>query len=81
MTERFIFHILSVSTLNFLYFNFFLASFSVTFLSDGIATSISEQMLPVVLLIMISTIGLCFYVPASPYPTFGFHKPASITNL
>jgi hypothetical protein len=43
MTKHFIFHIRLVSILTFLYFDFFSGSFCITFLSDGIATSISKQ--------------------------------------
>jgi hypothetical protein len=43
MTNHFMFHILWISILRFLYFNFFSASFCITFLSDGIATSINKQ--------------------------------------
>jgi hypothetical protein len=39
MTRHLIFHISGVSILTILYFNFFLASFCGTFLTDGIATS------------------------------------------
>jgi hypothetical protein len=43
VTKHFMFHIRWISILKFLYFNFFLDSFSIAFLSDGIATSISKQ--------------------------------------
>jgi hypothetical protein len=43
MTKYFIFHIRWIPILKFLYFNFFSDSFCITFLSDGIATSISKQ--------------------------------------
>jgi hypothetical protein len=45
MTKHFIFHIRRFSILIFLYFNIFLVSFCTAFLSDGIATSISKQIL------------------------------------
>jgi hypothetical protein len=35
ITKHFMFHIRSVSVLKFLYFNFFLDSFCITYLSDG----------------------------------------------
>jgi hypothetical protein len=45
MTKYFMFHIRWISMLKFLYFHFFSGSFCITFLSDGIATSISKQIL------------------------------------
>jgi hypothetical protein len=45
MTKHFMFHIRWIYILKFLYFNFFSDSFCITFLSDGMATSISKQML------------------------------------
>jgi hypothetical protein len=45
MAKHFMFHILWISILRFLYFNFFSSSFCITFLSDGIATSINKQVL------------------------------------
>jgi hypothetical protein len=52
MMKHFIFHIRWIPTITFLYFNFFSASFYITFLSDGIATSINNQILPDLFLIM-----------------------------
>jgi hypothetical protein len=43
VTKHFMFRIRWISILKFLYFNFFSDSFCITFLSDGIATSISKQ--------------------------------------
>jgi hypothetical protein len=40
MTKHFMFHILWISVLRFLYFNFFSASFFIIFLSDGITVTI-----------------------------------------
>jgi hypothetical protein len=54
MTKHFMFHIRWISILNFLYFNFFLDSFRTTFLSDGIATSVSKQILSFLFLIIMS---------------------------
>jgi hypothetical protein len=45
MTKHFIFHISQFLWL-FLYFNCFIASFCIAFLSEGIATSVSKQILP-----------------------------------
>jgi hypothetical protein len=46
MTKHFILHISWISIITrFLHFKFFLASFFIVFLSDGIATSINEQIL------------------------------------
>jgi len=42
MTKRFTVHIHWISTLRYLHFNFFSASYCITFLSDGTAISISE---------------------------------------
>jgi hypothetical protein len=54
MTKHFMFHILWISILRFLYFNFFSAYFCIIFLSDGIATSINKQVLSFLFLIIIS---------------------------
>jgi hypothetical protein len=54
MTKYFMFHIHWISILTFLYFNLFSDSFCITFLSDGIATSISKQILSVMFLIIMS---------------------------
>jgi hypothetical protein len=54
MTKYFIFHISWIYILKFLYFNFFLDSFCITFLSDGIATSVSKQILCFLFLIIMS---------------------------
>jgi hypothetical protein len=54
MTKHFMFHILWIYILKFLYFNFFSDSFRITFLSDGIATSISKQILSFLFLIIMS---------------------------
>jgi hypothetical protein len=53
MTKYFMFHIFWISILRFLYFNFFLASFCITFLSDGIATSMNKQVLSFLFLTII----------------------------
>jgi Ca2+/Na+ antiporter len=45
MAKHFMFHILRISILRFLYFNFFSAYFCITFLSDGIATSVNKHIL------------------------------------
>jgi hypothetical protein len=52
ITKHFMFHIHWISILKFLYFNFFSDSFCITFLSDGIVTSISEQILSYMFLII-----------------------------
>jgi hypothetical protein len=52
MTIHFMFHIRWISILKFLYFNFFSDSFCTTFLSYGIATSISKKMLSFMFLIV-----------------------------
>jgi hypothetical protein len=54
MTKHFMFHIRRISILKLLYFNFFSDSFCITFLSDGIATSISKQILSFLFLIIMS---------------------------
>jgi hypothetical protein len=54
MTKHFMFHILWISILKFLYFNFFLDSFFIRFLFYGIATSINKQILPFMFLIIMS---------------------------
>jgi hypothetical protein len=54
MTKHFMFHIRWISILKFLYFNFFFDSFHIAFLSDGIATSISKQILSFLFLIIMS---------------------------
>jgi len=61
--KHFIFQICWISTLTFLYFNFFSASFCTAFLSNGIATSIYKQILSVFLLIFISDLyaTTCLY--------------------
>jgi hypothetical protein len=53
ITKHFVFHISRISILKFLYFNFFSDS-CITFLLDGIATSISKQILSFMFLIIIS---------------------------
>jgi hypothetical protein len=55
------FHIRWISILKFLYFNFFSDS-CITFLSDGIATSISKQLLSFLFLILCRA-----YLPEPPY--------------
>jgi hypothetical protein len=55
MTKHFMFHIHWISILKRLYFNFFSDAFCIKFLSDGIATSISKQILSLLLLLL-----LCF---------------------
>jgi hypothetical protein len=52
--KHFMFHIRWISILQFLYFNFFSDSFCITFPSDGIATSISKQILSFLFLIIMS---------------------------
>jgi hypothetical protein len=54
MTKHFMFYIRWISVLKFLYFNFFSDSFCITFLSDGIDTSISKQTLSFLFLIIMS---------------------------
>jgi hypothetical protein len=44
------FHIRWISILKFLYFNFFSNSFCITFLSDGIATSISKRIIIIIII-------------------------------
>jgi hypothetical protein len=52
---------ITINLLRFLYFNVFSASFYITFLSDGIATSINKQILFTLFLIFIS----CFLAKTS----------------
>jgi hypothetical protein len=52
MIKHFMFHILWIYILRFLYFNFFSASFYITFLSDAIATSINKHVLSFLFLII-----------------------------
>jgi hypothetical protein len=52
-TKHFMFHILWISILRSLYFNFFSACFCIRFLSDSIATSINKQGLSLFLTIII----------------------------
>jgi hypothetical protein len=52
VTKPFMFHIHWIYILEFLYFNLFSDSFCITFLSDGIATSISKQILSFLFLII-----------------------------
>jgi hypothetical protein len=54
MTKHFMFHILWISILRFLYFNFFSATFCIIFLSNSIATSINKQVLSFLFLIIMS---------------------------
>jgi hypothetical protein len=56
MTKHFMFHILWISILRFLYFNFLSASFCITFLSDGIATSINKQVIIIIIITIIKSI-------------------------
>ena len=53
-TVHFRFHIRCISIHKLLYFNFFSASFCITFLSAGIATSISVHVFSLLFLIIIS---------------------------
>jgi hypothetical protein len=53
-TKHFMFHIRWIFILKFLYFNFFSDSFCIAFISDGIATSISKQILSLMFLIIVS---------------------------
>jgi hypothetical protein len=62
VTKHFMFHIRWISVLKFLYFNFFSDSFCITFLSDGIATSVSKQILSFLFLIIMSA-----YLPEPSY--------------
>jgi hypothetical protein len=56
------------SILKFLYSNLFLDSFCITFLSNGIATSVSKQILFFLFLIIVSVLTyLCVY---KPHPDF-----------
>jgi hypothetical protein len=59
MTKHFMFHILWISILRFLYFNFFSAYFCIIFLPNGIATSINKQVLSFLFLIIIIVIIIC----------------------
>jgi hypothetical protein len=54
MTKQFMFHMRWISILKLLYFNLFSDSFCITFLSDGIATSISKQTLSFLFFIIMS---------------------------
>jgi hypothetical protein len=45
MTKHFMFHFSWISVLRFLYFNLFSASYCITFLNDGIATSLNKHFL------------------------------------
>jgi hypothetical protein len=65
MTKHFMFHIRWISILKFLYFNFFSDS-CITFLSDGIATSVSKQILSFLFFIIITlSYGLSVNEPGS----------------
>ena len=79
---HFRFHIRCISIPKFLYFNFFSASFCTTFLSAGIATSISVHVFSFLFLIIIS--GL-FSVTSLSVCTAWFHNtvtsPSSYTGL
>ena len=68
---HFVFHICCISIHTFLYFSFFSASFCTTFLSAGIATSISTQVFSFLFLIIIS--GL-FAVTSVSVCTAWFHN-------
>jgi hypothetical protein len=68
MTKHFMFYIRWIPIFKFFYFNFFSDSFCITFLSDGIATSISKQILSCSLL-------LCrAYLPEPPYQYVSLHS-------
>jgi hypothetical protein len=54
MIKHFMFHILWISILRFLYFYLFSASFCITFLSNGTATPINQQVLSFLFLIIMS---------------------------
>src|SRR5215475_4146989 len=58
ITVHFRFHIRCISMHKLLYFNFFSASFCTTFLSAGIATSISVHIFSVLFVIIISSLLL-----------------------
>ena len=79
---HFTFHIRCISIHKLLYFNFFSASFCTTFLSAGIATSISVHVFSFLFLIIIS--GL-FAVTSLSVCTAWFHNnvtsPSSHTGL
>jgi hypothetical protein len=61
VTKHFMFHIRWISILKFFYFNFLSDSFCITFLFDGIPTSISKQILSFTFLIIIIIIALPFF--------------------
>jgi hypothetical protein len=65
MTKHFVLHIHWTSVLRVLYFNFFWASFCITFLSDDIATFINKEVLCLVFNYYIWPIGqkLCMFIP------------------
>jgi hypothetical protein len=50
MTKHFMFHIRWISIFKFLYFKFFSDSFCITFQYDGIDTSISKQILFIIII-------------------------------
>jgi hypothetical protein len=50
MTKYFMFHISWISIPKFFYFNLFSDSFCFTFLSNGIGTSVSKQILFIIIL-------------------------------
>jgi hypothetical protein len=67
MTKHFMFHIRWISIVKLLYFNFFLDSFCITFLSDGISTYISKKI--VYLFVFNYYVGPIFQnLPISLYP-------------
>jgi hypothetical protein len=57
MTRHFIFNICWISILRFLYFNFSSVSFCIKFLPDGIATSVSKQILSFLFSIIMSALS------------------------
>jgi hypothetical protein len=76
MTKHFMFHIRWISILKF--FLFFSDSFYITFLSDGIATSISKQILSFMFLIIMS--GL-FARTSLPVCTPWFHSTVVVVVI
>jgi len=66
MTKHFIFHSRWISTLTFLYFHFSAVFSFITFLSDGISTSISKHIWSGYLSVPLDSIGLLHlhvYIP------------------
>jgi hypothetical protein len=72
MTKHFMFNIYWISVLRFLYFNLFLAFFCITFLFDGIATSISKQFLSLFLACFLKNESFCSWPPLKYTVTLTF---------